>query len=149
MTLSAIIPTHNEAGNIAQVVRDLQTYGGTQLLEILVIDAHSTDGTADIARQAGARVCQSPKPGRAAQMNFGASQASGDVLYFVHADVRIHPDFMQDIAQSVAGRLRCGLLPVSLQLRKADVALQQLRNAVSGSDEPRGRPDPVHDPFPI
>jgi len=71
-------------------------------LEVLVVDAHSPDGTAEIARRAGATVLQSPQPGRAAQMNFGAAQASGDILYFVHADVGIHPDYVAAIEAAVA-----------------------------------------------
>ena len=108
MTISIIIPTHNEAGNIGRLVHALRTYGGPQLVDILVIDAGSTDGTTDIARQAGASVWQSPKPGRAAQMNYGASLATGDVLYFVHADVGIHPDFSQDIDQFIRAGFEAG-----------------------------------------
>ena len=108
MTLSAIIPTHNEAGNIGQLVHDLRAYGGPQLIEILVIDAGSTDGTPSVARQAGAQVYTSPKAGRAAQMNFGASLAKGELLYFVHADVQVHPEFNQDIVQAVQSGYESG-----------------------------------------
>lgn len=101
MTFSAIIPTYNEADNIGQLVRDLQTRGGSQLLQILVIDAGSTDATVDVARRAGASVWQAPTPGRAAQMNFGAGLATSEVLYFVHADTTIHPDFIQDIERTL------------------------------------------------
>lgn len=34
-------------------------------------------------------------------MNTGAQLATGDILYFVHADVTIHPDYIQDILTSV------------------------------------------------
>ncbi len=108
MTFSAIIPTYNEAGNISRVVADLRRYGGNQLIDILVIDANSPDGTADEARKAGATVCQTPERGRAAQMNYGASQARGDVLYFVHADVQIHPDFIADIDQQLQAGSEAG-----------------------------------------
>ena len=101
MTFSAIIPTCNEAENIGPLVCALRKYGGSQLLDILVIDGGSTDGTPDAARQTGACVHHSPKPGRAAQMNVGAGLAQGDVLYFIHADVQIHPDFVRDIEQAV------------------------------------------------
>lgn len=101
MTLSVIIPTYNEAATIGQLVQDLRTYGGPQLVDVLVVDAQSPDGTADLARQAGATVLQAPKPGRATQMNVGAAHARGHVLYFVHADVRINPDFATDITQAV------------------------------------------------
>ncbi|WP_426058696.1 TIGR04283 family arsenosugar biosynthesis glycosyltransferase [Hymenobacter sp. B1770] len=102
MTLSVIIPTYNEAANIARLVADLRRYALDGQVEILVVDAHSPDDTADAARQAGATVLLAPKPGRAAQMNHGAQQATGDILYFVHADVGIHPDYVATIGAAVA-----------------------------------------------
>ncbi|MBD2705565.1 TIGR04283 family arsenosugar biosynthesis glycosyltransferase [Spirosoma sp. BT702] len=108
MTFSIIIPTYNEAEAIGQSVHKLLTYGGSSLLEVLVIDAGSPDGTADIARNAGATVRQAPKPGRASQMNFGATLAKGDILYFVHADVGINPDFIADIEHAVKAGYEAG-----------------------------------------
>ncbi|MDQ2794728.1 MAG: TIGR04283 family arsenosugar biosynthesis glycosyltransferase [Bacteroidota bacterium] len=100
MTLSVIIPTYKEAANIARLVAELRRYAPQA--EVLVVDAHSPDGTADAARQAGATVLLAPKPGRAAQMNHGAAHATGELLYFVHADVSLHPDFVATITQAVA-----------------------------------------------
>jgi rSAM/selenodomain-associated transferase 2 len=102
MTLTVIIPTYNEAANIARLVADLHRHDPTGAVEVLVVDADSPDGTADVARQAGATVLRSPTPGRAAQMNYGARQARGEVLYFVHADVGIHPDYVATIRAAVA-----------------------------------------------
>ena len=101
MLISVIIPTYQEAPNIARVVEDLRRHDLTGAVEVLVIDANSPDGTAEVARRAGATVLQSPRPGRAAQMNFGAAQASGDILYFVHADVGIHPGYVAAIQAAV------------------------------------------------
>ena len=89
--LSVIIPTYNEADNIGRLVADLRRHAPAETVEILVVDANSPDGTAEVARQAGATVLAAPKPGRAAQMNHGAHQARGDVFYFVHADVAFTP----------------------------------------------------------
>ncbi len=102
MTLSVIIPTYNEAANIGRLVQDLRRFAAGQAVEVLVIDAHSPDGTAETARQAGATVLLAPKAGRAAQMNFGAQHATGAILYFVHADVGIHPDYVATIVAAVA-----------------------------------------------
>lgn len=106
MTFSVIIPTYNEAGNIARLVAELRRYAPDA--QVLVVDAHSPDGTAEAARQAGATVLPAPKPGRAAQMNHGAAHATGEVLYFVHADVSLHPDFVATITRAVADGYQAG-----------------------------------------
>ncbi|WP_201978179.1 TIGR04283 family arsenosugar biosynthesis glycosyltransferase [Hymenobacter rubidus] len=108
MTVSVIIPTYNEAANIGGLVRELRRFAPNGQAEVLVVDAHSPDGTAEAARQAGATVLLAPRPGRAAQMNFGAAQATGDLLYFVHADVGIHPDYVATIRRAVADGFEAG-----------------------------------------
>ena len=106
MQLSVIIPTYNEANNIARLVAELRRYAPQA--QVLVVDANSPDGTAEAARQAGATVLPAPKPGRAAQMNHGAAHATGELLYFVHADVSLHPDFVATITQAVADGYAAG-----------------------------------------
>jgi rSAM/selenodomain-associated transferase 2 len=102
MTLTVIIPTLNEAAYIGQLIGAVKQYGGACLRELLVVDGGSTDDTVARAQQAGATVVTLPRPGRASQMNYGASLATADVLYFIHADVQIHPNFVADISQAVA-----------------------------------------------
>ena len=108
MRISVIIPTHNEAHSIARVVGDVRLFGRNQVAEIIVVDGDSTDQTVAVARHAGAVVVPSPSKGRAAQMNLGARHATGDVLYFVHADVRLHPDFGADIEDALAHGYNAG-----------------------------------------
>ncbi|MFD2719157.1 TIGR04283 family arsenosugar biosynthesis glycosyltransferase [Hymenobacter monticola] len=100
--LSVIIPTYNEAANIGRLVADLRRHAPPGTVEILVVDASSPDGTAAAARTAGATVLEHARPGRAAQMNLGAQQAQGDIFYFVHADVGIHPGYVATIWEAVA-----------------------------------------------
>lgn len=100
--MTVIIPTLNEADNICQLICDLKQYGGTDLTDLLVVDGGSTDDTVLRAQEAGATVVVSPRAGRANQMNYGASLTTASVLYFVHADVSIHPDFVADIRQAIA-----------------------------------------------
>lgn len=97
MTISVIIPTLNESAYIAQRVEFIRNYGGEAVIEIIVVDGQSTDETRSTASAAGANVLTSPIQSRAAQMNYGAQHARGEVLYFVHADVQLIPSFVQDI----------------------------------------------------
>jgi rSAM/selenodomain-associated transferase 2 len=101
VNLSIIIPTYNEAANIGPLVAHLLHNGGNTLAEVIVADGGSTDNTLALATQAGARAVNAPKRGRAAQMNHGAALATGDVLYFVHADARPPANFVGDIAQAL------------------------------------------------
>lgn len=80
--VTIIIPTKNEAGGIASVVQDVKRYAN----EVLVVDGHSTDGTADLARQAGARVVLDNRRGKGAGLRLGIAEARGEILVFIDAD---------------------------------------------------------------
>jgi rSAM/selenodomain-associated transferase 2 len=101
MKISVIIPVYNEAAHIEQLVQSIFQYGGTALQEVIVTDGGSTDDTLKKATAAGAMAVLSPQKGRAAQMNYAASIASSDILYFVHADVQLHPQFVQQIHEAI------------------------------------------------
>lgn len=99
--ISIIIPTYNEAAHISSLVLFLKMHGSSDIAEIIVSDGGSTDKTIELASAAGAIAYKSPQKGRANQMNFAASKATGDILYFVHADT-IPPDtFATDIMHAV------------------------------------------------
>lgn len=98
MNISVIIPTHNEAENVGLLIESIKKHGYTNLQEIIVVDSPtSNDKTLEIAAKYNAITLKAQKKGRAAQMNFGASVAKGDILYFVHADTIIHPEYASDI----------------------------------------------------
>lgn len=101
MQISIIIPTFNEEENIGALIRYLDKHGGTGLKEIIVVDGSSTDNTAFEANDAGAWVLETLQ-GRAAQMNYGAQNASGEILYFVHSDAFPPTTYIRDIEKAVA-----------------------------------------------
>lgn len=101
MRVSAIIPTLNEAEHISRLLDRLQKYGGAQLLEIIIVDAGSEDETVKIAHSKDVKVVRSPQKGRAFQMNYGAREAQGEILYFVHADTLPPKCFMQSIKKAI------------------------------------------------
>ncbi|MCR5347608.1 MAG: TIGR04283 family arsenosugar biosynthesis glycosyltransferase [Fretibacterium sp.] len=100
MLISIIVPALNEGDRIGPLIQSLQAMPGDR--EIIVSDGGSTDGTAEKAVSAGARVITAP-PGRAAQMNAGAKSASGDVFWFVHADSVPALSALEDIGRAVSG----------------------------------------------
>lgn len=83
---SIIIPTYNEAEQIANTISNTRAANANQETEIIVVDGGSTDDTIRIAEQCQATVVKSERKGRAAQMNTGASIARHEILYFLHAD---------------------------------------------------------------
>lgn len=100
--ISIIIPTYNEAGCIGKLISYLQQHGGNNIAEIIISDGGSTDETLAIAQQSGVIASISPQKGRAAQMNYGAAKASGDILYFIHADSFPPVQFATDILEVVS-----------------------------------------------
>ena len=90
--LSVVIPTLNEAAYLPRLLDALaaQTRPAD---EVIVADADSTDGTAELARGRGARVVRGGRP--AAGRNAGARAAGGDLLLFLDADVLPPPDFIE------------------------------------------------------
>lgn len=99
--ISIIIPTYNEAASIGPLVHYLQqTVSSEPPPEIVVVDGGSTDATLALAQQAGARGLRSPRKGRAAQLNYGAAQAHGRVLYFLHADSYPPAGLLADLRQA-------------------------------------------------
>jgi rSAM/selenodomain-associated transferase 2 len=85
--LSLVIPTLDEAQNIAATLASLQPMRGRGA-QVIVADGGSRDGTREAAAALADRVVESAR-GRAAQMNAGAKAATGEVLLFLHADTRL------------------------------------------------------------
>lgn len=106
--LSIVIPSFNEQENIAALVEYLLEYGGNMVAEIIVSDGGSTDNTIAVASRAGATALLAPQKGRAAQMNYGATAATGDILYFVHADTFPPPTFASDIEKAISDGFNIG-----------------------------------------
>ncbi len=90
LRLSVIIPILNEAESITVTLNSLQALR-LRGHEVIVVDGGSEDNTIELSAPLVDRVAKS-KAGRARQMNVGAEQSRGDVLWFLHADTLIEAD---------------------------------------------------------
>jgi rSAM/selenodomain-associated transferase 2 len=84
-SLAVIIPTLNEAANIAAAIHSAREAGAA---EVIVADGGSVDATAQIAVALGATLVTCER-GRGAQLNRGAAAASATTLVFLHADTTL------------------------------------------------------------
>jgi rSAM/selenodomain-associated transferase 2 len=105
--LSIIIPTYNEAASIGALLEFLLLHVNAST-EIIIADGASTDATCFIAKQQGVTVLHCKRKGRAPQMNEAATKASGNILYFLHADTYPPADFEQQILYAVANGNKSG-----------------------------------------
>lgn len=106
--ITIIIPTYNEAERIVGLINYLKDHSNNKVKEIIISDGGSTDKTVEVAKQAGGKAVVSPKKGRASQMNYAASIACGEVLYYVHADTFPPTTFVEDIYQALADGYELG-----------------------------------------
>ena len=93
--ISVVIPVRNGSEHIDKCLRGFK--GSTyEQYEVIVVDDASTDGTAEVAERAGAKVLRlKEQSGPAAARNRGAEEAQGDIILFVDADVVINQDTIE------------------------------------------------------
>jgi glycosyltransferase involved in cell wall biosynthesis len=90
-SISIIIPAYNEEKRLPATLRTVKTYldaTSWEFAEIVVVDDGSRDGTAELARSAGARVLRNPgNRGKGYSVRHGMLDARGDWALFSDADL--------------------------------------------------------------
>lgn len=115
MKIAIVVPVFNEALALPRLVAHLAVLNEAtnQDFELVFADGGSTDSTVALIEKAGLRVITSPK-GRAWQMNAGASQTTGDVLLFLHADTKLPMNALAEIKSNLTGNICWGRFDVRI-----------------------------------
>ena len=115
--ISFVVPAYNEELELPSTITAIEkaTAGAKQPHEIIVVDDASTDATAEIARQAGAKVVAIDRRQIAAARNAGARVARGEILFFVDADTQINTNH---VVEAIAA-LRAGYIGGSARVAVA------------------------------
>ena len=93
MKISACVITYNEEVGIERCLRPLFEIAD----EVIVVDSHSTDRTAEICRSLGARVVQRPFAGHIEQKQYAITLAANDFVLSVDADEVVSPELIDSI----------------------------------------------------
>ncbi len=95
--VSVIIPALNEQDSIGLVIRDIPK---RLVNEIIVVDNGSTDRTAEVARNAGARLVREERRGYGAACLKGIASANNpDIIVFMDGD---YSDYQEEMGQIIA-----------------------------------------------
>lgn len=115
MKIAIVVPVFNESLVLPKLTSDLTTLQqvANSDFELVFVDGGSTDNTAALIQAAGLRVINSPK-GRAWQMNTGATQTTGDVLLFLHADTQLPKNAWAEIKSNLTEDICWGRFDVRI-----------------------------------
>jgi len=110
--ISFIIPAYNEEAVIGATLEAVKKHAPSEEFEVIVVDNGSTDKTASIATQQGARVVLYNDGTIAAARNYGVKHSQGDILIFIDADVLLTPHWQDNISQQIS-KLRAEPMQIS------------------------------------
>jgi len=108
-SISVIVPAYNAEATLGDCLKALRNMT-VEPVEVLVYVDGSTDGTEQIARDAGAQVLKNsgPPKGPALARNAAAAVANSDLLWFVDADVIVSPDCLRRLIDDMQANAAVG-----------------------------------------
>ncbi len=86
--ITVVVPSWRDADNLAVLLPKLASIPA--IAQTIVVDASGDEQSAELARSCGAQLFKCTAPNRGAQMNVGATFASGDAVIFHHADTDLN-----------------------------------------------------------
>jgi glycosyltransferase involved in cell wall biosynthesis len=137
---SLILPAYNEELGLRATLRAVEALGADSELEIIVVDDGSTDGTPEVATQAGVQLLRhSANRGKGAALRTGVAAARGDRLVTMDADTTYPAEAIPrmlellDDHDYVSAARRTGRMHIPLVNRLGSSAIAPLIRLMSGS----------------
>ena len=112
--ISFVVPAYNEVNYLGPTLKAIHAAAreAGEIYEIVVANDASTDATARIAEEGGARVVTVEKRQIAGTRNAGARAATGDMLIFVDADTQVNGPLVAEAAAALRAGAVGGGAPV-------------------------------------
>jgi glycosyltransferase involved in cell wall biosynthesis len=100
VVIAAIVPARDEAASITATVHALASI--SDISETIVVDDASSDGTADLARAAGAHVLRLPAHrGKGGALRAGLERSAADIFVFIDGDLGASAEIARGLLEPV------------------------------------------------
>lgn len=100
--ITIIVPAHNEQTNLENLLPQLVEISEDCSVEIIVaLSPENIDDSEAILNRENVKFIKCSEKGRAVQMNRAANLATGNILAFLHADVKPPKSFLHDIIHAM------------------------------------------------
>lgn len=110
--VSVIVPVRNEAATIGRCIRSILAQDLDGDLEVVVADGRSSDGTASLARAAGAKVVDNPRGITPAGLNAALAAASGSVIVRFDGHSEMPPGYLDACLRALDEEIGAGAVGV-------------------------------------
>ena len=97
-TISVIFPVLNEEENIPQIIAALESQT-LKPVEVFAVDGGSTDNSINLLKEANIEVIGGPK-GRGNQIHAALKEVTGDIVFIVHADMKLEETVLAKISKA-------------------------------------------------
>lgn len=114
-SLTAIILAKNEEKMLEDCLQSVKFAD-----EIILIDSKSTDKTAAIAKEHGAKIFEDSSNDFSAKRNLGLQKATGEWVFYIDADERVTEKLQSSILQQMSAQ---GILPVAFRVQRQNYYL--------------------------
>lgn len=103
LRVSVIVPVYNGGATFRRCLFSIKATVPSPA-EIIVVGDGDTDGSSQLAEELGVMILRFPSPGGPGRArNLGASRATGEVLFFIDADVTVAPNVIDQVVTTFQG----------------------------------------------